>query len=33
MRRLADDVGQNWNPPEPAKLSLTGFLARKLRDA
>jgi len=30
MRRLADEVGEDWNPPEPTKLSLCGFLGRTL---
>ena len=32
MRRLADLVGPDWNPPDPPKLSLVGFLARKFRE-
>lgn len=30
MRALADEVGPDWNPPEPEKLSLLGFLGRKM---
>ena len=31
MQGLADEVGQDWKPPEPGKLSLIGSLARRLR--
>jgi hypothetical protein len=32
MRALADDVGLDWNPPRPEKLTLMGFLGRKMLD-
>ena len=28
-RTLAEEVGSSWNPPEPAMLSLTGFIAHR----
>lgn len=28
MRRLADEVGPSWSPPEPEKVSLLGFIGR-----
>jgi hypothetical protein len=28
MRRLADEVGPEWNPPTPATVSITGSLGR-----
>jgi hypothetical protein len=30
MRRLADGVGPNWNPPSPKRLSLIGHLGRTI---
>jgi hypothetical protein len=32
MRALADEVGPNWNPPKPDKLTLMGFLGRMVCD-
>ena len=32
MRMLAIEVGPNWDPPAPKKLSLIGFLGRKVLD-
>ena len=32
MRSLADEVGPDWNPPKPKKLTLMGFLGRKMLD-
>ncbi len=32
MRQLAELVGPAWNPPEPDRLTATGFLARKMLD-
>jgi hypothetical protein len=32
MRALADEVGANWNPPSPERLTLMGFLGRKMLD-
>jgi hypothetical protein len=32
MRTLADAVGENWDPPEAERLSLIGFLGRKVLD-
>lgn len=29
MRQLAELKGEEWNPPEPDKLSLVGFIARQ----
>ena len=33
MRLLAGVVGKDWNPPEPKRLSLLGFIARKCEEA
>ena len=30
LRRLADDVGPGWEPPTPDRLTLMGFLGRKV---
>ncbi len=30
MHKLAEEVGSEWNPPEPERLNLTEFTARKL---
>jgi hypothetical protein len=30
LRRLAFEVGENWDPPQPEELTLVGFLGRKL---
>lgn len=30
MRTLADEVGPDWDPPAPERLTLMGFLGRKL---
>jgi hypothetical protein len=32
MRALADEVGPDWDPPKPKKLTLMGFLGRKALD-
>ena len=32
MRALAVEVGPNWNPPTPEKLTLIGFLGREVLD-
>jgi hypothetical protein len=32
LRRLADEVGPEWNPPEPDKLNIMGFIARKIAE-
>jgi hypothetical protein len=32
LRQLADLVGLDWNPPEPERLSLMGFLGRHALD-
>jgi hypothetical protein len=32
MRALADEVGVDWDPPRPEKLTLMGFLGRKMLD-
>ncbi len=32
MRALADEVGPNWNPPTPVRLTLMGFMGRKALD-
>lgn len=32
LRRLAEEVGEGWNPPKPDQLSLMGFLGRWLLD-
>lgn len=33
MKRLARLKGKDWNPPEPEKISLVGFLARQLEES
>ena len=30
LRRIADEVGPSWDPPEPEHLSAIGFLARQI---
>jgi len=30
MRQLAELVGPDWDPPQPERLSLLGFLARNM---
>jgi hypothetical protein len=32
LRRLAFEVGESWSPPEPTRLTLIGFMGRKLLD-
>jgi hypothetical protein len=32
MRALAAEVGPDWNPPRPERLTLMGFLGRKVCD-
>ena len=32
MRMLAEDVGPDWNPPKPERLTLMGFLGRYALD-
>ena len=32
LRQLAAEVGPNWNPPTPPRMSLFGFLGRKVLD-
>jgi hypothetical protein len=32
MRALAEEVGPAWNPQRPEKLTLMGFLGRKILD-
>ena len=32
LRDLADEVGPDWNPPEPERLSAMGFLARRMAE-
>jgi hypothetical protein len=32
LRRLAEEVGEGWSPPDPKRLSLIGFLGRWLLD-
>ena len=32
MRTLANEVGPDWNPPTPERLTLMGFLGRKVLD-
>ena len=32
FRQLAELVGPDWNPPEPERLTLMGFLGRQMLD-